>query len=170
MGGDLWGRVALHLGGEAGKGCTLRKKAWLLPHVAKDSHIYMSVFGGRKLKSFSRWGRIRGERYSLAMHLEVKRNVNLIPCGEGFTWKDSCAFKVEESLTPSTYRERFVGERALHLKGLAMIFAPQENLLIIFRSKEIYIYFKTNNKIPINLLKLWGKNKSFWQVSFLRAL
>ena len=50
------------------------------------------------------------------MHLEVKRNVNLIPCGEGFTWKDSCAFKVEESLTPSTYRERFVGEIALHLR------------------------------------------------------
>ena len=34
------------------------------------------------------------------------------------------------------------------LKGLAMIFAGQENLLIIFRSKEIYIHFKTNNKIP----------------------
>ena len=50
------------------------------------------------------------------MHLEVKRNVNLIPCGEGFTWKDSCAFKVEESLTPSTYRERFVGEIALHVR------------------------------------------------------
>ena len=39
------------------------------------------------------------------------------------------------------------------LKGLAMIFACQENQFIIFRSKEIYIYFKTNNKIPINLLK-----------------
>ena len=38
------------------------------------------------------------------------------------------------------------------LKGLAMIFAGQENLFIIFRSKEIYIYFKTNNKTPINLL------------------
>ena len=36
---------------------------------------------------------------------------------------------------------------------LAMIFAGQENPSIIFRSKEIYIYFKTNNKIPINLLK-----------------
>ena len=41
----------------------------------------------------------------------------------------------------------------LYLKGLAMIFAGQENPFIIFRSKEIYIYFKTNNKIPINLLK-----------------
>ena len=40
-----------------------------------------------------------------------------------------------------------------HLKGLTMIFAGQENPLIIFRSKEIYIYFKTNNKIHINLLK-----------------
>ena len=39
------------------------------------------------------------------------------------------------------------------LKGLAMIFAGQENPLIIFRSKEIYTYFKTSNKIPINLLK-----------------
>ena len=43
--------------------------------------------------------------------------------------------------------------RPLVLKGLAMIFAGHENPLIIFRSKEIYIYFKTNNKIPINLLK-----------------
>ena len=33
------------------------------------------------------------------------------------------------------------------LKGLAMIFAGQKNPFIIFRSKEIYIYFKTNNKI-----------------------
>ena len=39
------------------------------------------------------------------------------------------------------------------LKGLAMIFDGQENPSVIFRSKEIYIYFKTNNKIPINLLK-----------------
>ena len=39
------------------------------------------------------------------------------------------------------------------LKGLAMIFAGQETPFIIFRSKEMYIYFKTNNKIPINLLK-----------------
>ena len=41
----------------------------------------------------------------------------------------------------------------LCLKGLAMIFAGQENPFIIFRSKDIYINFKTNNKIPINLLK-----------------
>ena len=39
-----------------------------------------------------------------------------------------------------------------YLKRLAMIFAGQENPLIIFRSQEIYIYFKTNNKIPVNLL------------------
>ena len=39
------------------------------------------------------------------------------------------------------------------LKGLTMIFTGQENPFIIFRSKEIYIYFKTNIKIPINLLK-----------------
>ena len=40
-----------------------------------------------------------------------------------------------------------------NLKGLAMIFAGQENPFIIFRSKEINIYFKTNNKISINVLK-----------------
>ena len=34
-----------------------------------------------------------------------------------------------------------------------MIFASQENPFIIFRNKEIYIFFKTNNKIPIILLK-----------------
>ena len=39
------------------------------------------------------------------------------------------------------------------LKGLAMILAGQENPFIIFRSKKIYIYFKTNNKIPMNLMK-----------------
>ena len=39
------------------------------------------------------------------------------------------------------------------LKGLAMIFAGQENPFIIFRRKEINIYFKTNNKTPVNLLK-----------------
>ena len=39
------------------------------------------------------------------------------------------------------------------LKGLAMIFAGQKNPFIIFRSKEMYIYFKTNNTILINVLK-----------------
>ena len=39
------------------------------------------------------------------------------------------------------------------LKGMTMIFAGQEIPFIIFRSNEIYIYFKTNKKIPINLLK-----------------
>ena len=34
-----------------------------------------------------------------------------------------------------------------------MIFVGQENTFIIFRSKKINIYFKTNNKISINLLK-----------------
>ena len=41
----------------------------------------------------------------------------------------------------------------MYLKGLAMIFAGQENPVIIFTNKEIYIYFKTNSKIPINLVK-----------------
>ena len=40
-----------------------------------------------------------------------------------------------------------------NLKGLAMIFAGQETLFIIFRGKEIYMYFKTNNKISMKLLK-----------------
>ena len=47
------------------------------------------------------------------------------------------------------------------LKGLAMIFAGQENTFIIFRSKEINIYFKTNNKVPINLLNNEEK-QGFW--------
>ena len=42
-----------------------------------------------------------------------------------------------------------------------MIFAGQENQLIIFISKEIYIYLKANNEIPINLLKLWEKKTGF---------
>ena len=41
----------------------------------------------------------------------------------------------------------------VRLKGLAMSFAGQENPFIIFRSKDIHIYFKTNNKIPIDLSK-----------------
>ena len=39
------------------------------------------------------------------------------------------------------------------LKGLAMIFAGKKNPFIIFGSKKMYIYFKTNNKILINVLK-----------------
>ena len=42
-----------------------------------------------------------------------------------------------------------------------MIFAGQENPFIIFRRKEIYIYFKTNIKIPINLLKIMKKTRVF---------
>ena len=44
-------------------------------------------------------------------------------------------------------------EKYIQLKGRTMIFAGQENPFIIFKSKDIYIYFKTNNKISINLLK-----------------
>ena len=44
-------------------------------------------------------------------------------------------------------------EQAVDLKGLSMIFPGQENPFIIFRSKEIYIYPKINNKIPIYLLR-----------------
>ena len=46
-----------------------------------------------------------------------------------------------------------VGVNPVILKELAMIFVGHENPLIIFRTKNIYMYFKTNNKIPINLLK-----------------
>ena len=42
-----------------------------------------------------------------------------------------------------------------------MIFAGQENQFIIFRSKEIYIYFKTNNKFPVILLKN-DQKQDFW--------
>ena len=52
------------------------------------------------------------------------------------------------------------------LKGPAMIFAGQEDPFIIFRSKEIYIYFITNNKIPINLLSVIMK-KNRVLVSFI---
>ena len=55
------------------------------------------------------------------------------------------------------------------LKGLAMIFAGQENPFIIFRSKKIYIYFKTNNRIPIIFAEIMKKNSVFG-ISFLRAL
>ena len=48
-----------------------------------------------------------------------------------------------------------------YLQGLDMISVGQENLLIIFRSKGIYS--KTNNKIPVNLLKLC-KKQEFGQV------
>ena len=53
------------------------------------------------------------------------------------------------------------------LKGLAMIFVGQENPLIIFRRKEIYIHFKTNNKIICWNCK---EKQGFRQVSSLRAL
>ena len=51
------------------------------------------------------------------------------------------------------------------LKGLAMVFAGQENQLITSKSKEIYIYFNQINKIPTNLLKLW--RKTVFLVSFI---
>ena len=41
----------------------------------------------------------------------------------------------------------------LPIKETGHDFAGQENPFIIYRSKEINIYFKTNNKIPIDLLK-----------------
>ena len=47
----------------------------------------------------------------------------------------------------------YIDQEISKLKGLAMIIPGQQNPFIIFRSKEIYIYSKTNNKIPINLLK-----------------
>ena len=45
------------------------------------------------------------------------------------------------------------------LKGLAMIYVGQENQLIIFRSKEIYIIMisKHYDKIPVDMLKFWRK-------------
>ena len=65
------------------------------------------------------------------MHLEAKtkldlhgriavhfrgRTLNSFPLWKRFVGKDSCALKEEESLTPSSCRERFVGAIiALHL-------------------------------------------------------
>ena len=51
------------------------------------------------------------------------------------------------------YLQDYVANYMQDLKGLAMIFAGQKNPFIIFRSNETYIYFKTNNKIHINVLK-----------------
>ena len=47
------------------------------------------------------------------------------------------------------------------LKGLTMIFAGQENPYIIFRSKEIYIYFKRSNKYPHKFAEIMKKNMVF---------
>ena len=55
---------------------------------------------------------------------------------------------------------RWVGSRCpltRALKELAMIFAGHENPLIILRSKERYIYIKTNNKLSVNLVNLLQK-------------
>ena len=69
-----------------------------------------------------------------------------------FALTESASTKFDNLISKfQTLEVRWLLEKVL--KGLAMIFAGQENPLIIFRSKEIYIYFKTNNKIPINLLK-----------------
>ena len=45
-------------------------------------------------------------------------------------------WKIHQNLSPPPHQSL--------LKRLAMIFAGQENTFIIFRSKEIHIYFKTN--------------------------
>ena len=42
-----------------------------------------------------------------------------------------------------------------------MIFAGQENPFIILRIKEIYIYFKTNNKIPHKFAEMMKKKWVF---------
>ena len=49
----------------------------------------------------------------------------------------------------------------IKLEGLAIIFAGQENPFIIFRSKEIYIYFKTNQKNPHKFAEIMKKNRVF---------
>ena len=49
-----------------------------------------------------------------------------------------------------------------------MIFAGQENPFIISRSKEIYIYFRTNNKNPNKFAEVLKKNRVFL-VSFILA-
>ena len=56
----------------------------------------------------------------------------------------------------------------LYLKGLDIIFAGQENTFIIFRSKEIYIYFKTNKKIPHKFAEIMKKT-GFWVIFILEG-
>ena len=45
-----------------------------------------------------------------------------------------------------------------------MIFAGQENPFIIFRIKEIYIHFKTNNKNPHKFAEKVKKNMIFGKI------
>ena len=48
-----------------------------------------------------------------------------------------------------------------------MIFAGQENPFIIFRSKEICIHFKTNNKIPVlKFAEITKKNRVLGKFHF----
>ena len=50
--------------------------------------------------------------------------------------------------------------KSVNIKGTGHDFFPgQENPFIIFRSKEKYIHYKTNNKIPINMLKYFKENR-----------
>ena len=72
----MWERIAVHFSG---------KKAWFLPYVVKDSHL----FRGKKVQMLPHVEKVLWE--GLAMHLEVSLNPS--PGGEGFTGKGSHAFK-----------------------------------------------------------------------------
>ena len=74
------------------------------------------------------------------------------PMHEG-SWIEIQFECIAQRLDWLTYCIRVVVANAMYLQGLAMIFADQENPFIIFRSKEINIHFKKNNKIPTDLLK-----------------
>ena len=70
-----------------------------------------------------------------------------------FLWICTIVFWLFTIFISSPWSCKFLRYYVSNSKGLAMIFAGQENPFFIFRSMEIYTYFKTNNKIPINLLK-----------------
>ena len=85
------GRVAFWGEAEPGEGCTLSMR-------------------GRKHDSFPVWG-------MLALHF-WGRKLDSFPIKDSFSlnFRDSCAFKEEESLTSSSCNDRFEGEMAVHLR------------------------------------------------------
>ena len=114
------GKGSIAFWGEAREGCILRKKTWLLPYVGTDSCAFQGeeafgippppppvkdnhVFSGKKVQILSSGEGFVGIR--LAIHLE-RAWLAPSPCGEGFTGKDSHAFKGKD----------FWGRIAVHLK------------------------------------------------------
>ena len=96
----VWGRIAFHFRG---------KKAWLLPHVVMDSHIF------RRKEAINpspcREGFMGKDSCAL-----MGRNLISFPLWwEGCVGNDSCTFKEEESLTPHVGKDLW-GGIAMHLE------------------------------------------------------